>query len=482
MRKIQFWIRVVWVGLLLCCSGTALAQENSTLLVPAFQGSKPQGLRDLAVELLIAEGFDVVELEVTPTLTNKASNDSVASAARRLRARAVVIALTELTKRDWKSVFTVRDGESGKTLGKFEIVGATLPGLQKAYKRDLVAELLPLVSAASGGAGPVAAANAPEPKPEPKPEPATEPAKAQEPAPQPARDEEPKADEPADEPAEESGEASDEGEAAANEKDDQDKAEALVLHVGPAFLMRSWKIHDPLTNANDGPLLAAHSVPSFGLHAALRLYPAAFANQPIVRHLGLWVDYARSFGAKTGVENVTDDPDDATRATTIQSLLVGLHARFPLGPVQLGVLGAYGLDSLSLEGSKADVAIPDVSASSVRAALTLDVNIGSSTRVALVGGYRIALGFGGDEGQLQAPEWFKNTAGGAIDGRLEVRQMFTDMFGMSLGGGLTHYVLDFGVAPEHVQEAEDADLPSPPIAGGATDTYTSIDVNAVVVF
>ncbi len=456
-----------------------MAQEGNTLLVPMFQGSKPQALRDLTVELLVADGFDVVELEVTPTLTPKAANTAVSSAARRHHARAVVIVSTELSKKEWESVVTVRDGESGKTLGKFEIAAATFPGLQKDYRKELIDQLLPLLEQATGesaAAAPVA--KTPEPKPEPKTAPKPEPepvAKAESDeraAPEPEAEEVPEAEPPADTEEEPEADADDKGK----------KAEALALYVGPAFMMRSWTINDPLTDANDGPLLAAHSAPGFGLHAALRLYPAAFADQPIVRHLGLLVDFSRTLASKTGVENVTNDPDDTARDTTIQSFLVGLHVRIPAGPLYLGVLAAYGIDSLTLEGSKDEVAIPDVSASFVRAGLNADWDIGSATRVGLALGYRIALGFGEDKGQLQSAEWFPDTVGGAFDGRLEIRQMFSPMFGVSLGGGLTRYTLDFAVGPDHVEAADDADLPSPPIAGGATDMYTSIDLNAVVVF
>lgn len=493
MRKIQIWIHVVWVGLVLSWSGVAVAEDGSTLLVPMFQGSKPQGLRDLAVELLIADGFDVVELEVTPTLTAKAANTAVSSAARRHHARAVVIASTELSKREWESVFSVRDGETGKTLGKFEIAAATFPGLQKAYRNELVDQLLPLLEQASGGGTPVApVAKESEPKATPKPASPSQSKKSVKVEPEPAapeeearaseteeesepEPEEPEAEESEPEPEKEPSDA-------ASDDDEGKKAEALAIYVGPAFMMRSWTIHDPLTDANDGPLLAGHSAPGFGLHAALRLYPAAFADQPIVRHIGLLVDFSRTLASKTEVENVTNDSDDATRNTTIQSFLVGLHVRIPVGPLYLGVLGAYGIDSLTLEGEKERVAVPDVSASFVRAALNADWDITSSTRIGLAGGYRIALGFGKADGQLQSAAWFPDTVGGAIDGRLEVRQMFTPMFGVSLGGGLTRYILDFSVGPDHVEAADDADLPAPPIAGGATDTYTSLDLNAVVVF
>jgi hypothetical protein len=482
MRTFQSWIRVVVLGLLCSWSAVALAEDSKTLLVPAFQGSKPQGLRDLAVELLVADGFDVVELEVTPTLTPKTNNSSVANAAGRHHARAVVMASTELSKREWESSFTVRDGETGKTLGKFEIAAATFPGLQSAFRRDFVDLLLPLLEQSSGAAAPsVKKEPKPEPKPvtKPEPEPEPQPVKAREPIrPKPSdepHDAEPSPEaQPDEEPSDEAAPAADEGK--------PNQAEALVLHVGPAFLMRSWEINDPLTNANDGPLLAAHSAPGFGVHAAMRLYPAAFVDQAVLRHIGIILDYARTFASQTNVENVTNDSDDGTRDTTIQSFLVGLHVRVPLGLVDLGVAGAYGFDSMTLAGSKAEVAIPDVSASFIRAVLNGDLNLGSSTRIGIALGYRFALGFGTDDGQLQAANWFPDAVGGAMDGRLEVRQMFTKMFGLSLGGGLTYYVLDFAVGPDHIEAAEDANLSAPPVAGGASDMYTSVDLNAVVVF
>jgi hypothetical protein len=58
--------------------------------------------------------------------------------------------------------------------------------------------------------------------------------------------------------------------------------------------------------------------------------------------------------------------------------------------------------------------------------------------------------------------------------------MFSSAFGLSLGGEINQYTIDFNVQPNHVSNAAAAGQSAPPIAGGATDRYLRFDLSAVV--
>lgn len=451
----------------------AIAQNNS-VLVGRFQGSKPQGLRELAVKLLEDEGFTVAS--GGEALSGDSGEYEVVRTARETHAVAVVLVTTGLTKTSWRSTVTVRDGATGKSVGEATISGKSYKGLQKAYKEKLVTELMPLFekcSAEESSSKPAATSNdsfSDEKEAVP---------------------EDPNELPPEDEPASNGEEADEDDEAASEDvdlgpdeseqrRDSLDKTEALALTLGPNLTLRSWAISDPLTNAGDGPLLPAHDVPAVGFRAGLLVFPAGFFTQDMVRHIGIQVNYAMSLVGETNVENVTRDPNDKVRDTTLQSFDAGLHIRIPVKPLTLGIIGAYGFDALVVDGSKTAVAVPDVQTDFIRAGLLAQLALGKASSARLGLGYRYLLGFGEEAAQLQSVNWFPESRGTAFDVRLEFRQMFSSAFGLQLGGEINQYTIDFNVQPDHVSNASAAGRPSPPIAGGATDRYLRFDLSAVV--
>jgi hypothetical protein len=445
----------------------AMAQGNA-VLVARFQGSKPQGLRDLTVQLLEADGFTVAP--GGESLSGDSGEYSVVSAARKTHAVAVVLVTTGLTKTSWRSTITVRDGASGKSVGEATITGKSYKGLQKAYKQNLVTELMPLFekcSAEESSSKPAASTS--DDSFDSKP----------------AAEEDPNELPPEDEPTSEA-----EGEASADldlgpdetqqRRDSLKKTEALSLTLGPNLTLRSWSINDPLTNAGDGPLLPAHDVPAMGFRAGLLVFPAAFFTDSVARHIGVQVNYAMSLFGQTNVENVTRDPNDKVRDTTLQSFDAGLHVRIPLEPLTLGIIGGYGFDAIVIDGTKTSVAVPDVQADFIRAGVLAQLALGKATFARLGLGYRHLLGFGEEAAQLQSANWFPKSLGTAFDARLEFRQMFSPSFGLQLGGEINQYTVDFNVQPNHVSNASAAGQPAPPIAGGASDRYLRFDLSAVV--
>lgn len=451
-------------------SYTALAQNNS-VLVARFSGSKPQGLRDLAVQLLEADGFTVAR--GGDELSRDSGDYEIVRTARDSKAVAVVFATTSLTKTSWRSTITVRDGATGKSVGETTLTAKSYKGLQKVYRQDLVTELMPLFEKC-----------APEEEPEPKPAAKTKKDSSFDDKP---AEEDPNEFPPDDEPSWSDDASSDDAEELdlgpdenRQRRDALEKTEALALTLGPNLTLRSWTINDPLLNAADGPLLPAHDVPAAGFRASLLVFPAAFFTKSVTRHFGLQVNYAMSLGGQTNVENVTRDPNDRTRDTSVQSFDAGVHVRIPIEPLTLGLIAAYGFDNIVIDGSKTAVAVPDVQADFVRAGLLAQLALGKNTSARLGLGYRYLLGFGNESAQLQSAYWFPASLGTAFDARLELRQMFSSAFGLALGGELNQYNIDFNVQPDHVSNAAAAGQPAPPIAGGATDRYLRFDLSAVV--
>jgi len=467
MKRLLHLTGVLYVLLALFATPLS-AQTNTRLLIPPFQGAKPQGLRQLTVELLGADGFETVNVNKPPRLRTKDADSKFASAAAEHEALAIVLASTSLNKKRWRTVFSVREGKTGKAVGEMELSSTWYPGLQKAYREDLVSQLRALLDKATPAGGATA-----------------DEADAKEDVKKAAREEEPEESEPpadaeTDEPAAEA-----EPEATVDEASSPQGAAsstgtaALIFNIGPGGVLRNWNINDPLNDANDGPLLSAHSAPTVGLRVGLQVFPAAFFTQDSIRHIGLEFQLIRSFIGDTNVANVTSDPDDESRRTTIQSYFAGLHIRIPAGRLQFAIVGGLGADALEIEGSKTQVAVPDIDAQFVRGGLNGRFAFLPTTSAQIGVGYRHVLSLGDEPTQVQAPLWFPNARGTGLDVRLELLHQFSSWFGLSLGGGLTHYALDFGVLPERIEEAEDAGQPPPPIAGGATDVYTAFDLNAV---
>ncbi len=469
------WFAYCLTIVLLLQGSTAWAQDNA-ILVPPFQGSKPQGLRDLAVKLLKDDGFTVVE--GGSGLTAAAGDYSVSDAATDKRAVAVLFVTTSLTKVYWRSTLVVRDGSSGKSVGETTIQSKSYRGLQKAYKDNLVSELIPLFEKCSAGddksnaaAASASTATADDASFDDKKGKETE--------------EDDWSSEPSNSESGEDGETSTELDLGPDESEQrrnslEKKAEALSFTLGPNMVLRSWTINDPLTEANDGPLLPAHDVPAVGFRAGLLLFPTAFFTDNVTKHIGLQLHYAMSLLGETNVQNVTRDPNDTVRDTTLQAFDVGLHVRLPFEPLTLGLIGAYGFDSLVVDGPKDRVAVPDVRAEFVRAGILAQLGFGKTTFGQLGLGYRYVFSFGEEAPQMQSANWFPAALGQGFDARLELRQMLSSTFGLVLGGEWNQYAIDFNVQPDHVSNAANAGLSAPPIAGGATDRYLRFDLSAVV--
>lgn len=473
-----------WVGSFLAIAILSFATDlfaQSAVLVPPFGGSKPQGLHDLAVRLLEDDGFTVAE--GGDSLTDDAPESDVARVAGNRRAIAVVFGKTALTKVYWRSTFKVHDGSTGKKVGEATVQGKSFNGLQKAYKEKLISELMPLFEQCSSGDSP-APATAKPPAGSTADDSFFADKTTSEP---PAAAEEPAASTDSDTDGDTNSDS--DGESAAldlgpdereQRRDSLKKTEAFAVTLGPSFALRNWSVNDPLRDAQDGALLPAHDVPAMGFRAGLLVFPAAFFSEGAARHLGLQVHYAMSLLGQTSVENVTRDPNDTSRDTTLQSFDVGLHVRLPFDALTLGIIGAYGFDATLIDGPKTAVAVPDVQTDFVRAGLLTQIAFGKTTSGRLELGYRHVLGFGDEPPQLQAAGWFPHALGHGFDGRLELRQMFSNVFGLALGGELAQYTIDFDVQPDDVANASNASATAPPLAGGATDRYLRFDLSAVV--
>ena len=137
----RIWLTAIVAVAIFSSTEPAMAEGNA-VLVGRFQGSKPQGLRELAVKLLEADGFTVAS--GGEALSGDSGEYEIVRTARESHAVAVVLVTTGLTKTSWRSTVTVRDGATGKSVGEATLTGKSYKGLQKAYKENLVTELMPL--------------------------------------------------------------------------------------------------------------------------------------------------------------------------------------------------------------------------------------------------------------------------------------------------------------------------------------------------
>lgn len=439
-------------ALLLLQAASAWAAVDGKVAVGEFRGSKAQGLRTLVISVLRDAGYKVLGEDDTPDLTDVESDSDFARVARQQDLRAFVLARTALTKRDWKTKFTVREGKSGRMLGEFELKGRSYPGLQSAIETSLAERIAePLASSESTSEPPPKVEEpAPEPEPEPKPAAKDEPEpvaeKPEEPV-APKAEEEPKSEAPA------------------------PKQTALELAVGPNFVQRHWAIKDAITDPLAGRLAPFHDVSLPGAHASLRLYPAAFFTSTAWRHFALEGEFERSLWGSTVVTGASGGDDK--RATTFTRLTFGLFARIPAGFVELAVFGGAGGEMLTLEGEKVMAAMPDVSTRFVRMGAGIDFILGESFRLGIFGAQRYFFDIGDRRGELASAEWFPNVQGRGFDALLQADITLATYTRLRISVAGSRQVYDFHSKVEQIAQNADDNLPAPPIAGGASDLYVT---------
>jgi hypothetical protein len=442
----------------LCLIRPALAAEGA-VAVGKFQGAKGQALRELAAKVLEANGYSVADADASNGLDWQSSSTELKRAAFAAQLRAFVFGHSMLTKKEWETEFVVYDGKTGKELARFELQGANLSRLQKAYRDSLIRKLKEPLGQAEQAVETaptkrsVAVKSEPVPEPEP-PKPAAKPAAE-------TTEAEPVVEKAESEPAE--SEADKDDSEVSDKKDPPSSGlSALEVSLGAQVAQRLWEINDIVPVG--GRLSPYHNVTLPGVAAGLLIYPAAFFSSSPIRHLGVEVEFDRSILGKTKVAN--SDPRD----TLFQRLSFGLKGRFPLLPVlHLFVWGGVAGEALKLSGEKVIAASPDIYRQLVRGGITVRLIPTKQLTLDVGGGYRRVLVLNKDAGQLGSEDWFPRTAGHGLELQAGAQLKLTALWGIRLGLNATRDVYAFNPTLDMVKARADAGRPPPAIAGGAVD-------------
>lgn len=425
-------------------SSKSKKSAKKAVLVGAFEGVRAKEARRAVIEALNAtEAYQVTDAEdLKPSSTKK----EFAQMARDLMAEATIVGVVS---KKMNLTLTVYD-KNGKKVGSVDIKGGTRKKLESGIQNELeIAIADPLAQAA--GATPAAAE--PESKSKAK-------AKAEKEA-----AEEPEA--PSEEPTEEAlveGETEESTAESSEETPSEPEAEgnagkrpieAMVLLRG---YNRKFNYTDQLT-----PGLAPYDLtiaPSFVVSA--RIYPAAFATDSAISHVGIMGKYELGLATTT----IAKDKDPVTMIETqtelktqVNDFQIGLRTRLPLGSLELGTFALYGRQQFLLIGDEVDPLVPDATYGYLRFGIDGRVQLGKFTVEA-----QIAPRFLQTMNEIDlADVWFPGATGSGIDFGAMIGWNYLSWLDLVAGFELVRYGFDFNNIPNENRL----------IAGGATDTYLS---------
>ena len=375
-------------------------ESKPRLVVLALSGAKAAQVRAaLAKALGKSADFEVV--------SDTEAEAAQAGDAKQPKARALVAAALGASvlvsgdvqgTRALKLTLVVHNGKNGDDLGEVKFEGATLALLDRAIAGDLLKKLAPL------------AAGAERPTP-PGEEPVDD---APDDAPPPTR----AASRPA--PLE----------------------AALTLGAGT----RNYRYSDDLFAA----LRAYKMGPTPTAALAARWYPVAHFTGGFAANLGLAVAYERAFLIQSEANGETYD----TRA---QQWLVGVHARLPVGALELGVDLGLGAHAFEVDDDAKQPLVPSVDYRFLRAGLDARYRSGSFL-VGAAFGYRHVT----DAGEVASDAWFPRADVAGLD--LGAHAGYAVIPRVYLLAGALYRRYWFSMNPE----------PGDPfVAGGALDSYVT---------
>lgn len=228
---------------------------------------------------------------------------------------------------------------------------------------------------------------------------------------------------------------------------------ALVVWAGGGVTHRDLSYTDDIFEQ-----LSDYTLPAWpSLHGGARWYPGAHFTNDAWAHLGVFTELGGAIGARTR-------QDGETFPTECWSLLVGLDARVPFEPIELGLALGFGLQSFLLgRGTAGNAAgVVSVEHQLLRPGIRARIAMGLGLYVEPTFGWRLLFGSG------ELSRWFPRNTGSGLD------------FGLSLG-----WESDLGLGArlrvEHSRyffafhpEPEDA-----LIAGGVLDQYVSATIDVV---
>jgi hypothetical protein len=447
--------RALSIAFLLAVAGLSAVRGTAYAAKPAASAKKtvavgvvngPQGpkMRARVLDVLRKSGlYEVTDAEDVKPNDKPANYKRVASA---LQVQGIVVGT--VTKA-YDLNLTVYGGD-GTKIDTLQLKGGNPGKLQKTIDNELeIAIADPLATATSSSGQPA-------PKPEEEAEEAEPEAVGEEEEAEPPVDGE---EESSDDEEEAEPEASD-GSAAA--KRGRRPIEVILGVRGYNRKFNYTPTPDPYLRSyelNVGPAIVG----------AVRVYPGAFFTDNTWSHIGIQARY--EFGLATTAETPRANGTIASLTTASSEFHIGLRGRAPLGEHELGVFGLFGTHAFTLKGDENPNADPY--------ALVPDVNyqflrFGVDARFAIskfmVGGHiapRFLLSMADID---KARVWFPGASGSGLDFGVLVGWRLAPWLSAVGGADVVRYGFDFNAIPSDNRV----------VAGGASDTYLSVWLGAMV--
>jgi hypothetical protein len=211
------------------------------------------------------------------------------------------------------------------------------------------------------------------------------------------------------------------------------------------------------------------------LKLGARIYPGAFVRDDIASYFGAVANF--DFGFATGTDLEEKQSDGSTKVTRLETASTawdaGIRARVPVGPLELGLTGTYGSHSFILYGDEGGAGleplVPDVRYDQIRIGGDIRARI-SKLLVGAHVAHRQLLSLH----QIDlAYVWFPGAKGRGLDLGLELGWEVLPFLDVVGGVDFMRYGFDFNGLPAEPTPCGPAGCRAPVIAGGATDTYIS---------
>ena len=235
---------------------------------------------------------------------------------------------------------------------------------------------------------------------------------------------------------------------------------ALALNVGARFGTRAFQYSDPMPGLRDYNLKVS---PNLSLR--VQWFPVAHFAGGVMSNFGLDLRGEMLVGV-TSVNRTGQK-----FSTSAASFGVGLRARLPLEPVELGAIVGYGRHSFALEEtSLSDPDVPDVGYGFLRTGLDFRVQL-DPVWLQAQAAYLVGL----SHGEIADAPWFPHTSGDGMELEVGIGYSLSSILGLELTFAMQRYFMAFD------PELDDPGVRGPRrVAGGAVDQYLSSRVGMVI--
>jgi hypothetical protein len=459
------------------------ASAKKQVAVGKITGPNAAKVRFLVMKVIKDSGwYDVVDVE---DLKPSDSRKTIAKMTGVLAADGVVMG--SVSKRVDLSIVIYK--ANGQKVDEVLVRGGSLAKLEAALQNEFKATIASPLADATGGYKPELKEPPPaemEEEPEPELGGGGAPEEVEAEAAEPEGESEPEPDEA--EPSEVAATAEEEPEKSGPTKAGRSPFEFVAAMRGYG---RSFSYTDPVglrdrTPPPAGPRprnLVAYKLP-FGpaLKLGARIYPGAFVRDDIASYFGAVANV--DIGFATGTDLEEKQPDGTPKVTRLRTSSMawdaGIRLRLPLGPIELGLTGTYGSHSFILYGDEGGTGleplVPDVRYDQIRIGGDLRARISKL----LVGGHiahRQLLSLH----QIDlAYVWFPGATGRGLDFGLVLGWEVLPFLDVVGGTDVIRYGFDFNGIPAEPTPCAPPGCRSPVIAGGATDTYVSGWLGAMI--